>query len=1184
MRLLLRIVLIAILVLIILVIAGYIYLFPFDGLETVVNSQIDAKIEASGPLKIEIGEISGGVFSGLVVERVTVTYDNGTVRIPLANIPRIVARYTLTDLLSSNYSFEAIYIDSAQVTVRQDSVGNWVLPVGSPGEGGGGLPAFSVADLTLNNCSITVLRPDDTVRITNVNFVASVETVDGMLSAEVKAGRFTSNYKNIGLNSFIGKFTLSDGKIIFKDVNIIEKDTRIRLNGVFDMETTLTDVNFDIDNASVDLVSEFIGPDLTGGVDANGHLRYADDVLSGEVSLGGEFMIASFENLYIAFQLQDRFLRLDTLYGSILGSCTVDGEGFIDFSGATETYRLDARIKNFNLANLIDNSFETDLSGSIVIDGNSFRSATMLLDIDCELFESSFDEYPVQYARGKARITPDSLLFIDTFYVDYFENEIGAEGKIEFSGDIDLNIAASLDNLDRYRDGRFFIRQPGGRAVLHASFTGPTNDPDLRGTLLSDSLWLYGLYADSCNTRFEIDRFASSPRGMVEAFFYRGAAWDLDYDSSYAFITLDSNVTEIDTLAMHSPLADVTGKAQLVAGDSLQMLTIDTLLVAMFEQQFGNQGRIVMSIDSLGFDIGQAAVASSDAALEVTGRVGFDESLDARLGVTNARIGPWLKLFEQDLPLDGFVSCRADVSGFLFNPVFQLTGGIDSLFYRSLYLGDLWTSVRYNDEHVMVDSFSLVSQTGRYIADGDFFADLSFTTDTLSRLPDRPMNISIKARDTEFDLVSVVFPNIEELNGTFVGEVDLTGSPREPHLEGYAYLKRGALKYFDLADRLWVDSAGFAMRDNQIILERIPAYVLPDNPVWAKRNWDDSKASKRRRYAIVEGVLTVKTLDNLNWDVDVTLPRDFPFRYELDDIEGRVEGDIRIAGDSPPQVTGDLIITAMKYRVEFAGAGESSPLMATLTNEDSWDMNLNIDILSNYWIENEDIDAEFAGQLNMIREDGVYRMFGEMQILRGRGYLWDKTFPIESGSRVIFQGRRGLSPDLDILASTRITGVRTEREADPETIEVAIHVTGTLENPEINPGEGSDLARSDLLPLLVANYYSTEDATASSEFGSRAAQYASKYASLIGSRQLRSLGVETFEIDPTYYGEFDIANTRITVGSFIGPAYIYGRSTISGSQGQEVGFEARLKRWLQIEGRRDEDELYHVNMKFHWEF
>ena len=141
----------------------------------------------------------------------------------------------------------------------------------------------------------------------------------------------------------------------------------------------------------------------------------------------------------------------------------------------------------------------------------------MALQLELGLAESSFDDYPLQNCFGSVLITTDSIVFRDGFTVDYFENRFTAEGVIEYSGDIDLSVDIELPNLDRYR-GKLFLDQPGGRGIVHSRLTGRTSDPDLSGWFVSDSLWLYGMYADSAVAHFDkghprvliIDKFGLS--------------------------------------------------------------------------------------------------------------------------------------------------------------------------------------------------------------------------------------------------------------------------------------------------------------------------------------------------------------------------------------------------------------------------------------------------------------------------------------------------------------------------------------------------------------------------------------------------------------------------------------------------------------------------------------------------
>lgn len=705
------------------------------------------------------------------------------------------------------------------------------------------------------------------------------------------------------------------------------------------------------------------------------------------------------------------------------------------------------------------------------------------------------------------------------------------------------------------------------------TLSGATADPNLSGCFYSDSLWLYGLYADSCFATFDIERFLTGRRGSVYTCFYSGSAWQIPYDTAFARLTLDSHLVFLDTVSLRSEHSGIVSTGFFDYSLYPQSLMLDKLNLSVFDRRFSALKPVKIAIDSSGFDFREASIGNKTSSLSVRGRVDYDESMGLTLLVEHIPIAPWLRLFNREIALDGYLSCETELTGYFASPEFSLCGYVDSLTYRELLLGDITLSARYKDERVTIDSLLISSQPGLYRAHGYLYLDLAFLSGSLDRIPDRPFDLVITAQDNRFDLVSLFLPSVEHLEGDFFADIHLTGTPSEPHLNGEAYLRRAALKYFDLVDSVYSDSVGITMRDNEIIIDGVTAYV------------GDWRKGGKKSYALVEGIITVKSLDNFHYDLDITLPKEFPFRYELDDIEGVVEGELQVIGDTPPLVTGDLTLVSAKYFVNFASAEEGSPIMAALTGESSWDLNLNVDILSNYWIKNDDIDAEFSGYVNLIREKGTYRFVGEMSILRGRGFLFDKTFRIETGSNVVFEDTEYPNPRLDITAYTRIPGVHFEEEERSEFTELGIHVTGTLENPELNTTAGdSTFTREDILPLIVANYYGGQTGSPGA-FEQRVTQLVSSQMSQIGSRQLSQLGVETFEIEPAYGDQADLSSTQVTLGFYTASnLYIYGRSALSGQSGQAVGFEYRFNRSLLLEGRRDEDELYHLNLNLHWEF
>ena len=1160
---------------------GYLYLFQLGGIERIINGRIDSLIEARYPLQINIGRIKGNYFSDLVLKDVEVIYSDSNYHYRMLYAPRLNFSYSLANLWNKRYLFDFIAIDSADVTLIQDSTGRYILPDFSGSDKGDGqkksLPVISIDDLKIKNTGVNLIRREDTLTFGNILFDVSIKSEVETYAINIRRLNFESNREEFNLASAGGKITYSDKNLVFQDLTFTSADSRLRATGIMGLEGPTGHVEFELDNIRLEDVSSFIGPNLKGLVDVTGNLTFDSTVLLGTVDVGGDLFFARFENLFVDFFYSDKLLVFDTLYGTIFGNCAIDGKGEIDFNQKPETYLLDARIKNFQLENLIKNVLPSDLSGHIVLNGEAFNSDDLVLDIDADLYESSFNEYSFHTANGNMTITTDSITFANPFTITYHENKFLIFGKIDYRNDVDLNIAAFLDNLDRYRE-KIFLDQPGGRGYAEIDLTGETRDPDMRGYFESDSLWLYGFYSDSFYADIDINGFLYGHRGEINLDYFSGGAWNIPFDSGHARLLLDSNLVIIDSVYLQNKLVSLTGHGVLDHVAYPQQMTLNRLNLTIIEQEFFNREDIYFEIDSSGFNFINAAIAGDEALLTATGRVNYDESMTLDIAVDKLPIEPWQSFFNLKSPIGGYLACTSKLGGTFLNPAIDLIGRIDSLTYfdekntgEVISLGDLSYNVSYHDSLVTIDSLLVLSEVGRYFAQGYFNVNLAFTAVGIERLPDLPFDIKITASDTLFDLVNVVMPSVEYMYGDFFADFRLSGTPNEPHLDGGAFLKNGRLKYFDIENLIYTDSVGVTMQDNKIVIDGVEAYV------------ENKRKGGKKSYAYIEGEITVKSLDNLHYDLDISLPRELPFKYELDDIEGVVEGDLHVEGDMPPLVTGDLTLISTKYYVNFAEPDEGSPVMVALSGEDMWDLNINIDILSNYWIKNDDIDAELAGQINLIREKGEYRFIGEMEILRGKGYLFDKTFTIEPGSMVIFEDIEYPNPRLDIIATTRIPGVRfQENEEDtPEQIELILNITGTLDEPDLNPAEGSEFTNEDILPLIVMNYYSSDSTQASGAIEERMTQLLASQVSQIGARRL---GIETFEIDPVFQNG-DISNTRVTLGFYtFQNLYIYGRSRLDVVQGQEVGFEYRFNKSLIFEGRKDEDELYHLDLKLHWEF
>ena len=155
--------------------------------------------------------------------------------------------------------------------------------------------------------------------------------------------------------------------------------------------------------------------------------------------------------------------------------------------------------------------------------------------------------------------------------------------------------------------------------------------------------------------------------------------------------------------------------------------------------------------------------------------------------------------------------------------------------------------------------------------------------------------------------------------------------------------------------------------------------------------------------------------------------------------------------------------------------------------------------------------------------------------------------------------------------------------------EVELEIKGTILEPEVVPASGSPYSQEDVIELLAfqRGLSSLDSAGVGSLFQERVIKslggaYSSRFLENIAGQ---SLGVETFEIVPTWNEKFHLSDAQITVGKYVSNKiyFRYSRS-LSQSSGQETGVEYRLSKNLLLEGSRDKQGLFHFGLNLNWEY
>ncbi|MFH1700620.1 MAG: translocation/assembly module TamB domain-containing protein [Candidatus Zixiibacteriota bacterium] len=1158
---------------------GVILLYKSHILENWVNRYLTDKLAEQYNLDVIIEEIDGSFVSGFRLQNVLLNHRSGEETIPVALIPAISMKYDFSNLWNKRWIIDSLWLEGPQIFLRKDENGNWILPsLGGNGEGKTNLSNWEVGYLSISQAAIKLDLPEIHIAWKDVGLKASARSEEGTITAKVDTLRMNCEDRRYQIKFATGVATIFKKRVAIQNAFLVGDSSEFNFSLVYENNG---DAKFEITigNSKIrleDIISLFSDADIDGDIDLSGAIYHQTGKTGGDVLISGIFKGRSIDSLHTRFQVNDNVLFLDTLYGQILNGCGISGFGNIDFDSAPSGYFFSASVDSFDLINLIPGSFSSNLNGHLIINGRGLQSNTMIMDLDLNLDESYFDIYHFHQARGQMTLSKSGMYFYPEFLFKYYDNEFWCGGDIEFNGDINVNARSELPDLSNFAH-QTFIDLPAGRAKAEYSFTGLVKDPNLTGTFTSDSLWLYGFYSNDFKGEFDITSFIHEKRGPINISCANGSAWAFPYDTLYAEMVLDSNILVIDTIRIKNDISESIADCELDFLSYPQNLSVKSFSSEIAGRSFVSSGSHEILIDSSGFLFDKFQIEGSDGAIEFGGRVDYDEKLDLIWGVHRVSIAPWVRMFNDSLDISGRLFSRGTVRGGFLNPQFNLTADVDSLTYRGLHLGRLNSFLNYYDSLLYIDSAYFYSEKGVYKASGEFPINLAFSSDNIP-FDDREQNIAIHASDLKLDLASFVMESVEYMTGNFTADFILTGRPTQPHLNGSSSLKNGIIKLIDLKDILDSVEIDLEMSDDSIRIVHGKANIK-------------NKNKKKNGVILANGTIIIEDIKNFDYNLNVHC-LDIPINYEMGEFTGYVEeAGFIVTGSSPPLVKTDstwsILIKSAEYGESFEDESGFNILTA-LESDKSWDLDLLVEFPAKFWVKNSDINAEFGGNLNIVRESGRYNFLGNLEVIRGKIYLYDKTYRMTPGGSIIYENIEELNPKLNFEISTRIrtqqryTGFEAE---ESYSYELKLLVGGDLENPIFTPTGETPISSENILPSIIANAEVGAEQTGSDLSNRITLGGVGLLANQMSRIGTRSLGVETFEINPDYRGGFDASGTQITIGTYMFPnLYISGSSYFDVNRGQEFGAEVRLGRNYLLEGRRDEANLYHFTFKIHWDY
>lgn len=484
--------------------------------------------------------------------------------------------------------------------------------------------------------------------------------------------------------------------------------------------------------------------------------------------------------------------------------------------------------------------------------------------------------------------------------------------------------------------------------------------------------------------------------------------------------------------------------------------------------------RIVWSEGSFALDsLTVAGGARDPVRVAARGRIGRRGEEQFDIDVEQMRLERLLRVLQrEDLGWQGTVDGRVRVEGAAEAPRIsaQLSG--QDIAVDALRAERVRTALDYASGRVAVEADAWEGPQRLARLTGSWPIDASLDGERADR-SDAPVALRLTLDSIPSAFALTLLEDLEQVQGTIQGQVDLGGTPAALEPDGELRLSNGA----------WtVGALGVRQQDAEVTLT-----LARDRTVRV--------AGRARSGGVVDITGTITLDEPTNPTLDLGLALDGFAAVDRRDIRGSVSGDLTLTGSYGTPVIqgrlqvdrGDLYLDEFQRNLGVVDLSDprffamdtalvqTQALLAETRNPflDNLLVIIDLGVRRNTWLRSPQLNVEMQGDLSLTfdRRQRDIVFVGELQAVRGQYQVLNRTFDVERGT-VEFVGIPGINPNLDIEALARVR----RRDGDPLTI--TANVEGTLVEPRVSLSSNeAAVAESDLLSYLAFGQSSAQTTT-----------------------------------------------------------------------------------------------------------
>ena len=516
-----------------------------------------------------------------------------------------------------------------------------------------------------------------------------------------------------------------------------------------------------------------------------------------------------------------------------------------------------------------------------------------------------------------------------------------------------------------------------------------------------------------------------------------------------------------------------------------------------------------------------------------------------------------------------------------------------------------YAAFEYEDQLITFDSLSFQSNWGYAGGSGFLPLNLEVATDERPFLKDYGVGLDMRGEFSELPFLSRYLGVLDGIQGTFQVDFGMNGPLGAPIRFGKIRGHDATASFKLLATPITNIHTELTLVDNTMVIDHFSGKMpfLERSEIattgFVERATDLIGGligvSAGREYAgnlKAEGRIDFSTFFRPRFDVQLSGDEIY-YRSPDGGVEAIADASIRFTGQDTLEAKGELPIVRAGYFSDFSNRGSYEEAVVEESGERLFKYSLNALFPGNLLIENDQLEAEFDGDLWLLDYgDGELRFSGTLTALEGGQFFYlgnaleIVTDDAEFGESQIVFNPVEFNPTINIVTQIEIEG---------ELIRILLQ--GDFAEPElvIYPPSGSTLNQSDVFAYLTISQKVVEegfDAT-------RLSDPVESYVGILVEKQLERYGKQVFGLDIVdlrMEGSGNLldrftdptAQSSVLLGQRVSKnlKVTYEGAMLSGSPGTayDFGLEYQVNRNFSITSKIDQDGLVQLRGRLRYSY